>query len=240
MKRLLIADGTPGLSETLAQVLSQDFEICICAGGDELTRALLSFHPDVLVLDLMLPETDGIGVLHTLQGTGIHPGVVVTTCYVSAFVLATLERLGVSYVMLKPCETGVLAARILEVGAGELPQDRQSRVRREANILMLRLGLRRNLLGYGYLLEAIVLYERNPAQSVTKELYPAVGAMCGGNGSQAERAIRTCIQDAYNKRRDYLWRLYFPTGYDGRVRKITNVHFIAKITECVREILDKE
>lgn len=240
MKKLLIADGTPGLSEALVQALSRDFEISACNQGHEVSRALLDFRPDVLVLDLMLPGTDSIAILHTLRSAGIHPGIVATTCYVSDFVLAALERLGVSYVMLKPCDTGVLAARILEISQGAQPQNRQEQVRREANILMLRLGLRRNLAGYRYLVEAIVLYDKNPAQSVTKELYPAVGALCGGSGAQAERAIRTCIQDAYNKRQDYLWRLYFPAGYDGRVRKITNVHFIAKITECIREILDKK
>lgn len=240
MKRLLIADGTPGLSEALTQVLSRDFEISTCNRGSELVQVLMDFRPDVLVLDLMLPGTDSISILHTLRGVGIQPGIVATTCYVSDYVLAALERLGVRCVMLKPCDTGILAARILEVGLGTQPQNRQEQVRREANILLLRLGLRRNLAGYGNLLEAIVLYDQNPEQSITKELYPAVGAICGGNGSQAERAIRTCIQDAYSKRQDYLWRLYFPAGYDGRVRKITNVHFIAKITECVREILDKK
>lgn len=238
MKKLLIADSTPGLSEALAQMLSRDFEIYVCNRGDEMMQELLSVRPDVAVLDLMFPGVDSISVLHTLQGLGIRPGIVATTCYVSDYVLAALERLGVKYVMLKPCDTGVLAARILEIAQGAPPQNRQEQVRREANILMLRLGLRRNLAGYQYLMEAIVLYDRNPNQSITKELYPAVGALCGGSGSQAERSIRTCIQDAYNKRQDYLWRLYFPTGYDGRVRKITNVHFIAKITECIREILD--
>lgn len=240
MKRLLIADGTPGLSETLIRVLSQDFEIGTCNQGHKVVQELLAFQPDVLVLDLMLPGADGISVLHTLKGAGIHPKVVATTCYISDFILAALERLGVSCVMLKPCDTGILAARILEVAEGEPLQDRQAQVRREANLLMLRLGLRRNLAGYRYLVEAIVLYDRDSSQSITKELYPAVGAMCGGNGPQAERAIRTCIQDAYSKRQDYLWRLYFPAGYDGRVRKVTNVHFIAKMTECIREILDKK
>ena len=240
MKKLLIADSTPGLSEALAQVLSRDFEIYVCNRGDELMQQLLSVRPDVAVLDLMFPGVDSISVLHTLLGLGIRPGTVATTCYVSDYVLAALERLGVKYVMLKPCDTGVLAARILEIAQGAPPQNRQEQVRREANILMLRLGLRRNLAGYQYLVEAIVLYDRNPNQSITKELYPAVGALCGGSGSQAECSIRTCIQDAYNKRQDYLWRLYCPTGYDGRVRKITNVHFIAKITECIREILDEK
>lgn len=240
MKRLLIADGTPGLSEALTQALSQDFEICTCNRGEKMMEALLTARPDVLVLDLMLPGTDGLSVLHTMQGAGFHPGIVATTCYVSDYVLAALERLGVSCVMLKPCETGILAARILEVGEGIQPRDRQEQVRREANTLLLRLGLRRNLAGYRYLLEAIVLYDQNREQSITKELYPAVGTMCGGNGPQVERAIRTCIQDAYGKRQDYLWRLYFPAGYDGRVRKITTAHFIAKITECIQEILDKK
>ena len=182
MKRLLIADGTPGLSEALTQVLSRDFEICACNRGEKMMEALLTARPDVMVLDLMLPGTDGLSVLHTMQGAGLHPGIVATTCYVSDYVLAALERLGVSCVMLKPCETGILAARILEVGEGIQPRDRQEQVRREANTLLLRLGLRRNLAGYRYLLEAIVLYDQNREQSITKELYPAVGTMCGGNG----------------------------------------------------------
>ena len=52
MKRLLIADGTPGLSEALTQALSQDFEICTCNRGEKMMEALLTARPDVLVLNV--------------------------------------------------------------------------------------------------------------------------------------------------------------------------------------------
>ena len=105
---------------------------------------------------------------------------------------------------------------------------------RKIHEILLTLGLRSNLSGYRYLVEAVELFFKDPEQSMTKELYPAVAARFGATGQQVERAIRGCIQDAYTKRRDELWRLYFPAGRDGRVRSVTNSHFISRIADMLR------
>ena len=231
MRKLLIADRS--VCDALRELLCKKFEIRCCRQDEQVLQQLVLYQPDVLVLDLMLTGTDGISVLQEAHGLGLKPVTVATSCYISDYVLSALEALQVSYLMRKPCSLQALASRVLDA-AGPDPEEEPDSLRTAVAGIFLHLGLRQNLLGYRYLTEAVLAYYRDPRQSVTKELYPAAAQVLGGTGAQAERAIRTCIQDAYVKRSEAVWRLYFPAGRDGRVRKVTNTHFIAKIADCLR------
>lgn len=236
MRKLLIADRS--LADALGRLLSEQFEIRYCTRDDQVLQQITRYQPDVLVLDLMLTDTDGLSVLHAAHSIGIRPVTIVTTCYVSDYVLQALEKLQVSYLMMKPCNVQALASRILDAAGPDTSCNGEA-LRTELELLFLALGLRRKLAGYKYLVEAVLLYYNNPEQSLTKELYPEAARILGGTAQQAERAIRTCIQDAYMKRSERIWHIYFPAGKDGRVRRITNANFIATVANCLHKSIDK-
>lgn len=231
MKRLLIADSSPDLCLELTRRLQGQIQICSCSRGEQVLALAESFQPNILLLDLMMPGGDGIGILQDLLLAGHTPKVLAVSRYVSDYMLQELERHKVCYVVRKPCDLRNLAARLLHMA-----QDKEEGedLSRKIHEILLTLGLRSNLSGYRYLVEAVELFFKDPEQSMTKELYPAVAARFGATGQQVERAIRGCIQDAYTKRRDELWRLYFPAGRDGRVRSVTNSHFISRIADMLR------
>lgn len=240
MKRLLIADGTQNLSDAIAEMLSGDFDISCCNQGEVVLQQLIEFRPDILLLDLMLPGEDGISILKTARSAGLNPAVVATTYYVSDYVLQAMEELQVNYLMMKPCDVQALAKRILDVAYSSAGKEEETeKIYVAINLLFLTLGLRRSLSGYKYLREAVARFYRNSAQSVTKTLYPAVADAFDGTWQQIERAIRICIQDAFEKRNDALWRMYFPAGRDGRARRVTNAHFIAKMADCLHQMLNE-
>ena len=70
---------------------------------------------------------------------------------------------------------------------------------------------------------------RDPAQSVTKELYPTVAAICGGNAVQVERSIRSAIAAAWVRGDHQLWQVYFP----GELARPTNASFISRLADWV-------
>ena len=75
-------------------------------------RRLEAFTPDVLVLDLRLPDTDGIALLQTIRRSHPTLPVVVTTAYVSMEPLISVLKLEHSAYLVKPYDLNDLAARI--------------------------------------------------------------------------------------------------------------------------------
>jgi CheY-like chemotaxis protein len=78
------------------------------ASGEEAVTQLAALRPDVLVLDLRLPDTDGVDLLRRLRA--LQPGlpVVITTAYASMEPLMGVMGLGHSGFLVKPFELSEL------------------------------------------------------------------------------------------------------------------------------------
>src|SRR5256885_721269 len=84
-------------------------------GADAMKRLAASM-PDILVLDMRLPDTDGIALLQKIRQQSPALPVVVTTAYVSMEPLMGVLDLGHSGYLVKPFDLNDLAARIDAVG----------------------------------------------------------------------------------------------------------------------------
>lgn len=66
--RVLVADDNRDLADSLAMLLRRDgFAVQVTYGGQEAIDAAMSFHPDVLILDMVMPGIDGIQVANQLR-----------------------------------------------------------------------------------------------------------------------------------------------------------------------------
>lgn len=81
--------------------------------------------------------------------------------------------------------------------------------------------------GFEYLRTAIELFHEDPAQMITKGLYPVVAKRCGRcvGGKAVERAIRTAIKSAWEKHGE-MWMVYFPSS-----ERPSNGDFIARLSK---------
>ena len=168
-QKLLIADGTEDFRLALSEILQETYHVCSCQNGKEALALLRSFQPDVLVLDLMIPGLDGISLLQAASSEGICPMVLATTPFSNSYVLDSAYRLGVGYVMVKPCDIQATVARIGDLSqrlhpSASVPQDLKTTI----SNLMLSLGFPTKLRGYAYLREAIFLMSKRPGISITK------------------------------------------------------------------------
>ncbi|MBQ0927287.1 response regulator transcription factor [Saccharopolyspora endophytica] len=69
--RVLVVDDEPNILELLAAALRlSGFEVRGAATGADALRAAAEFHPDIVVLDVMLPDRDGFSVATELRGGG--------------------------------------------------------------------------------------------------------------------------------------------------------------------------
>lgn len=229
-RKLLIAEGTEEFRLALADMLRGSFQIRQCADGNQAQALIRSFRPDVMVLDLMLPGLDGISLLRWAVGEGHRPIVLATTRFVSDYVLESVNKLGVGYLMVKPCDIRATAARVCDLSARIRPaQTPMPDARSQAANLLLLLGVSTKLRGYAYLRESIVLMAKAPDQSITKELYPEVAKRCGCAAMHVERCARSAIAAAWENRDEQMWRLYFAPDSSGVITRPTNGEFISRL-----------
>jgi two-component system nitrate/nitrite response regulator NarP len=121
--RIVIADDHAVLRESLAALLSTqpDFQVEGSAGnGQEALSRVKEHHPDVLVLDLFMPGSDGFEVLRTLDAAGSRVAAVVLTGSESELDYAQVVKLGGRGLVLKSDGPDRLFSAIRAVANGEL------------------------------------------------------------------------------------------------------------------------
>ena len=234
MLKLLIADTVEEFRQSLADQVRGTYRIRVCQEGHQTLETLLSFKPDLVVLDMMLPGLDGVSILEALDTSGLHPVVLAVSKWSNDYMIHAASRYGVGYMMTKPCDVKAVAARLKDLAEQMDPAEiAPPDLRTVVSNMLLNLGFSTKLQGYIFLREAILEMARNPGQSVTKILYPDVGKICGVNKTQVERSIRSAIHKAWEKRDEAMWRLYFPASADGKVARPTNAVFITAMADRI-------
>lgn len=223
------------ISKELAQRLSGSCKVCVRQEGEDILRLVEELEPDLLVLDMMLPGVDGIELLSELSRLPCRPSVLATVCYVSGYVVQRLVELGVDYILTKPCTMESMVCRAKELLRYRFCMDMQDCPEEEkAYAHARRLGVAGKLKGGKYLRTALQMLERNPNQQITKELYPAVGAIFHVSAGRVERCIRNAIHLAWERRDDRIWRMYFAADASGQIPRPTNAQFMSRLLERIQ------
>jgi CheY-like chemotaxis protein len=103
--RILIADDSKSLGNSLAALLSKlpgVAEIKCVQDGLEALEQVRALKPDVLVLDMRLPNLSGLQILEHLQREQLHPTVIMFTSFAKEDYLPVLSKLGVRFFVTKP------------------------------------------------------------------------------------------------------------------------------------------
>jgi two-component system KDP operon response regulator KdpE len=112
MTRVLVVDDDAALSRALAiNLRARGFEVGVAGTGREALDLLARLNPDVVVLDLGLPDLDGIEVLHGIRGWNDVPVLVLSARTTSDEKVDALDAGADDYVT-KPFEMNELLARI--------------------------------------------------------------------------------------------------------------------------------
>ena len=115
MTRVLVVDDEPLTARTLVLNLrARRYEVSVARDGGEALRSAADWHPDVVVLDLGLPDIDGVEVIHGLRGWSRVPIIVLSGRTGATDKIAALDAGADDYVT-KPFGLGELLARIRAV-----------------------------------------------------------------------------------------------------------------------------
>jgi DNA-binding NarL/FixJ family response regulator len=134
---VVVADDHPIILSGLENLfrLERDLKVVAsCSDGVEAVRAVLTYRPDVLVLDLHMPRLDGLGVLRRLSAVRASTRCVLLAVSLESHELREAVRLGVRGAMLKEAAPQEIVRCVREIHAGGRWMDAsvESQVREQA------------------------------------------------------------------------------------------------------------
>ena len=244
--KVLIADAGEDYRALIAEAINaeEDMEVVgSAADGMDALELVAQRRPDVLLMDLVLPGLDGMGVLQQMGERGLTPVTMILSAFYNERMIARSAALGAYYFIPKPCDLGALLARIRQ-SVREEPAAQPSILPAEENTygvglesavteLIHEIGVPAHIKGYQYLREAIILTvrEMDVINAVTKVLYPAVAKKFATTPSRVERAIRHAIEVAWDRGDLETLQKFFGYTVSNIKGKPTNSEFIAMIAD---------
>ncbi len=260
---VVIADDNKDISNLLREYLSTDPEINVVGlarNGLETIDIVREKEPDLLLLDIIMPQLDGLGVLEKLKNLDNKPKIIVYSAIAQDKITQTAIQLGADYYMVKDIDMKVLKSRIKLLFNMEEKQEKTEQhyepaekfqrkteigegadLVSEVSSILQELGIPPHIKGYQYLREAILLVigDLELLSAVTKELYPAIGKKFNTTPSRVERAIRHSIGVAWSRGQiDNMNRIF---GYNIILDKAkpTNSEFIAMVSDNLKLTIGK-
>ncbi len=255
--KILVADDNKDFCQLLEEFLKEkeDMEVIgVAYNGNEALNYLKEKEIDILILDLIMPHLDGIGVMEEMKKMGISNEVktIILTAFGQEKVTQRVISLGADYYIMKPFDLDKLLKRIRQIISPQVgstsgyvisKNNGNDRVKEEKNLSMIvtdvlhELGIPAHIKGYLYLRYAIelVIEDVDFLGAVTKELYPEVADNFNTTSSRVERAIRHAIEVAWNRgNREALENYFRNNNISEKDDKPTNSQFIAKIADQLR------
>ncbi len=230
MPTLLIADCNEAFLLSLAEEVQCRYRVLTCRNGQRALDLLRQEQPEIFVLELTLPELDGLTLLECAAAEGLHPKVLVVTSLPTEYVLDAAQRLGIEYLIRKPCSIRAAADRIEDLSRLlSAPSAVTHKDKLPELLHCLSLSVKHN--GYDYLTEGACLFLQNPQQSVTKELYPAIARIFGCKPGHVERSMRSALEAAWERGEPAVWQHYFP----GATKRPSNAAFLSRIAAALQE-----
>ncbi|HZG85139.1 sporulation transcription factor Spo0A [Paenibacillus sp.] len=125
---VLLADDNREFANLLSEYIGEqdDLEVVgVAYNGEEVMEIIedKGIVPDVLILDIIMPHLDGLGVLERLRELNLEPApkIVMLTAFGQENITQKAVQLGASYYILKPFDMDVLVNRIRQLASGPVP-----------------------------------------------------------------------------------------------------------------------
>lgn len=264
--RVLLADDNREFVEIVKEFIERQEDMTLVGvayHGNEALELISREEPHVVLLDIIMPHLDGLGVLEKLQNSSQRPKIIILTAFGQESMTHRAVSLGANYYILKPFDLDTLGKRIRQlqddfsdsfngvqqtnVGSngrtmsnsqysnGILPPTTKNH-EVEVTRMIHQMGVPAHVKGYQYLRDAIVsvVLDVSLLGAVTKELYPMIAVKYQTTPSRVERAIRHAIELAWDRGNVDFMNHFF--GYTINVDrgKPTNSEFVAMVADKLR------
>ncbi len=121
LKKILYVEDEPDIQEVAIEAMTAlgGFEIKACSNGKEALAACAGFGPDLILMDVMMPEMDGPTTLKSLKADGATSSipVIFMTAKVQSHEVEEYKKQGVVDVIKKPFDVMTLSDQIKDIWA---------------------------------------------------------------------------------------------------------------------------
>ena len=262
---VVIVDDNPMILNTLDEMISSEAGLSVIGradNGKDAIDMIKDTQPDVVLLDLVMPQMDGITVVENIKKkTSMlkNPAFIILSAVGGEQMTEEAFQAGANYFLMKPFDKDILVNKIRRIGKRpvrpvpgkvleaplkaatpeEAAMNREEYVKEhlETDItkMLHELGIPAHIKGYQYLRDAIsmVVRDREMMEAVTKILYPEIAKKNYTSSSRVERAIRHAIEVAWGRGSlEVIDELFGYTISTGK-GKPTNSEFIALIADKI-------
>lgn len=262
---VVIVDDNPMILNTLDEVISSEAGLSVIGradNGKDAIDMIKDTQPDVVLLDLVMPQMDGITVVENIKKkTSMlkNPAFIILSAVGGGQMTEEAFQAGANYFLMKPFDKDILVNKIRRIGKRpvrpvpgkvleaplkaatpeEAAMNREEYMKEhlETDItkMLHELGIPAHIKGYQYLRDAIsmVVRDREMMEAVTKILYPEIAKKNYTSSSRVERAIRHAIEVAWGRGSlEVIDELFGYTISTGK-GKPTNSEFIALIADKI-------
>lgn len=253
--RLVIAEENVDFAQKMKlefKKTNQFIDIVLFNDGLECLEYLKKQPTDVLILDLMLPMLDGVGMLHEIKKHSINiRKIICISNFMNEIMYQRIQKFNIDYCFKKPFDITFFKTSVLDIIDLSLTQETSSlttfnasenknyqRVKLENEIteILHEVGIPAHIKGYMYLRTAIMktFYDPEILGQVTKVLYPEIARTYNTTSSRVERAIRHAIEVAWNRGNTDAIDAIFGYTVSSSKAKPTNSEFVAMISDKLR------
>lgn len=241
--KLLMIDDNVQLVEAVREYFKNNEKIeLVYQASDGVTGLKLIEEKDdydVIILDLIMPNKDGIYVLEEMKRRGINKKVIVSTSYNAMEVIREVSEYGVKYYLLKPFDFTDLEKRIIQLDSNNDSKNidlGHNNIQMSITKTLHDLGIPSHIKGYQYIREGVEMIFDRPdiIGGITKELYPELAVKFSTTVSRVERAIRHAIEVSWNRGDWDLMEELFGHSVDIDKAKPTNSEFMVTIADKLR------
>lgn len=244
-QKLLVVDDNLSLIHMIREYAkgSEKIEVSYEAHDGEEGLKMLKGHRDeidLVLLDLIMPNKDGIYFLDELEKENIKTNIIVITSFNADEMIRRVSAYDVKYFLLKPFDLVDLEQRVLEATNQIEVKTVQTTIEQDLRItltnMLHELGVPSHIKGYQYIREGILLLYNNPdiVGGITKELYPEIANKFNTSVSRVERAIRHAIEVSWNRGNLDLMEEIFGHSVDYDKAKPTNSEFIVTVADKLK------
>lgn len=237
-KQVLIADADEQFRNELVTILkdSEEFEVMgVAVDGQEALQIASENRPDIIILDLLLPQYDGISVLDLISVRYADCKVFVATGFISNYIISALAARRVSALLKKPCTAQCVVDRINEtLKHSDLPiEEKLPALNQQITKMIHDIGVPANIKGYRYLREAIKLAveDFDRINNMTELIYKPIALVDNSTPKRVRTAITRAVEIAWDRGDLDTLQSFFGYTVSNTKGKPTNSEFIAILAD---------